>query len=215
MCRFCWQAISLLADWLQCFEACVQASLKKVSSCLWARMSFIKDWTFWGPSLIYQLLNQGFLFWPVLLNVSQPCASSSGCLVFSSLVLFFVSFPSVINLHLFFWSLTLCVYSLHSVRIQGKQISEALFPYGSLVSGALLHNFCISQPLSAPIFALSAQGDHDSLNRLPFLVLQSGNGPKAEIQGSSWAHLTCFPSLWFHSPILHAAYCLPAFKYVK
>ena len=152
MCRFCWQAISLLADWLQCFKACVQASLKKVSSCLWARMSFIKDWTFWGPSLIYQLLNQGFLFWPVLLNVSQPCASSSGCLVFSSLVLFFVSFPSVINLHPFFWSLTLCVYSLHSVRIQGKHRFLKLFFHMAPLSLGL----CCTISVSPSLFQLQS-----------------------------------------------------------
>lgn len=90
---------------------------------------------------------------------------------------------------------TLCIHFAFSEDPEETQIPEALFLYCSLVSGTLLHNFCISQPLPTLIFVLSAQRDHDSLNRLPFLVLQSGNGPKAEIQESSWAHLTCFPSL--------------------
>lgn len=152
----------------------------------------------------------------LLLNVSQPWAGSSGYLVFSSLVVFFFFFllcatssPILLEFN------TLCIHFTFSKDPEETQIPEVLFPYCSLVSGILLHNFHISQPLPTPVLVLSAQGDHDYLKRLPFFVLQSGNGPKAEIQESSWAHLTRFPSLWSHSPALHAAYCLPAFKYVK
>lgn len=67
---------------------------------------------------------------------------------------------------------TLCIHFAFSEDPEETQIPEALFLYCSLVSGTLLHNFCISQPLPTPIFVLSAQQDHDSLNRLPFLVLQ-------------------------------------------
>ena len=67
-------------------------------------------------------------------------------------MLFFVSFPSVINLHPFFWSLTLCVYSLHSVRIQGKHRFLKLFFHMAPLSLGL----CCTISVSPSLFQLQS-----------------------------------------------------------
>lgn len=88
----------------------------------------------------------------LLLNVSQPWAGSSGYLVFSSLVVFFFFSSSVLRLHPFCWSLTLCAYTLHSVRIQRKhRFLKFFFRIAPLSLG-----FCCTISISPSLFQLQS-----------------------------------------------------------